>query len=91
MLQQDEPDDYILATNETHSIRDFLEASFGRLNLDWNDHVKYDERLLRHAEVDLLIGDYAKAKVKLKWEPKVRMVGLAEMMTDADFATLKSL
>ncbi len=91
MLQQDEPDDYILATNETHSIRDFLEASFGRLNLDWNDHVKYDERLLRPAEVDLLIGDYAKAKVKLKWEPKVRMVGLAEMMTDADFATLKSL
>jgi GDPmannose 4,6-dehydratase len=88
MLQQDKPDDYILATNETHSIRDFLEASFGRLNLDWKDHVKYDERLLRPAEVDLLIGDYAKAKTKLQWEPKVRMAALAAMMVDEDVKLL---
>ncbi len=88
MLQQDKPDDYVLATNETHTIRDFLDASFGRLNLDWHDHVKFDERLLRPAEVDLLIGDYAKAKRELGWEPQTRMKALAELMVDADCAAL---
>jgi GDPmannose 4,6-dehydratase len=88
MLQQDKPDDYVLATNETHTIRDFLDASFGRLNLDWHDHVKFDERLLRPAEVDLLIGDYTKAKRELGWEPDTRMKGLAELMVDADLAAL---
>ena len=89
MLQQDEPDDYVLATNETHTIKEFLDVSFARLNLDWHDYVKFDERYLRPAEVDLLIGDPAKAKAKLGWEPQTRMKGLAELMVDADVAALK--
>jgi GDPmannose 4,6-dehydratase len=88
MLQQDKPDDYVLATNETHTIRDFLEATFARVNLDWHDHVKFDDRFLRPAEVDLLIGDYSKAKQDLGWEPKIRMKALAELMVDADLALL---
>ncbi|QYM79789.1 GDP-mannose 4,6-dehydratase [Horticoccus luteus] len=89
MLQQDEPDDYVLATNETHTIREFLDVAFGRVGLDWHDHVKFDDRLLRPAEVDLLIGDYAKAQAKLGWEPATRMKGLAELMVDADCAALR--
>ncbi|MFT3780477.1 MAG: GDP-mannose 4,6-dehydratase [Nibricoccus sp.] len=89
MLQQDQPDDYVLATNETHTIKEFLEASFGRVNLDWRDYVKFDERFLRPAEVDLLIGDYSKAKAKLGWEPQTRMKGLAELMVDSDVEALK--
>jgi GDPmannose 4,6-dehydratase len=88
MLQQDEPDDYVLATNETHTIEAFLDASFGHLNLDWRDHVKFDSRFLRPAEVDLLIGDYTKARTKLGWEPKTRMKALAELMVEADVAAL---
>jgi len=84
MLQQDEPDDYVLATNETHSIREFLDVAFARVDLDWKDHIKFDERYLRPAEVDLLIGDYSKAKEKLGWEPQTRMKALAELMVDAD-------
>jgi GDPmannose 4,6-dehydratase len=84
MLQQDQPDDYVLATNETHSIRDFLDASFGAVDLDWHDHVTYDEKFLRPAEVDLLIGDYSKAKAHLGWEPKTRMKDLAEIMVQSD-------
>lgn len=84
MLQQDEPDDYVLATNETHSISEFLEASFGCVDLDWRDHVAFDDRFLRPAEVDLLIGDYAKAKAKLGWEPQTRMKQLAELMVASD-------
>lgn len=84
MLQQDQPDDYVLATNETHTIKEFLDAAFGHVNLDWHDHVRFDERFLRPAEVDLLIGDYSKAKNKLGWEPKTRMKALAELMVDAD-------
>jgi len=89
MLQQEEPDDYILATNETHTIREFLDVAFGRLDLDWRDHVKFDERYLRPAEVDLLIGDYSKARERLGWEPRTRMKGLAELMVDADFETVR--
>jgi GDPmannose 4,6-dehydratase len=89
MLQQDEPDDYVLATNETHTIKEFLDVTFGRLGLDWKDHVKFDPRLLRPAEVELLIGDYSKAKQKLGWEPATRMKGLAELMVDADYAALR--
>jgi len=89
MLQQDQPGDYILATNETHTIGEFLDASFGHLGLDWKEHVKFDERLLRPAEVDLLIGDYSKAKRDLGWEPETRMKKLAELMVDADVAALK--
>jgi GDPmannose 4,6-dehydratase len=88
MLQQDKPDDYVLATNETHTIRAFLDAAFGRVNLDWKDYVKFDERHLRPAEVDLLIGDYSKAKKQLGWEPNTRMKALAELMVDADLAAL---
>ena len=86
MLQQDQSDDYVLATNETHSIRDFLEVAFGHVGLDWHDHVKFDQRLLRPAEVDLLIGDYSKAKARLGWEPQTRMQALARLMVDADVA-----
>ena len=86
MLQQDQPDDYVLATNETHSIRDFLEVAFGHVGLDWHEHVKFEERLLRPAEVDLLIGDYSKAKKQLGWEPQTRMQALARLMVDADLA-----
>jgi GDPmannose 4,6-dehydratase len=84
MLQQDEPDDYVLATNETHTIGEFLDVAFGRVGLDWHDHVEFDERFLRPAEVDLLIGDYAKAKQKLGWEPQTRMKALAELMVESD-------
>ncbi|RME68788.1 MAG: GDP-mannose 4,6-dehydratase [Verrucomicrobia bacterium] len=84
MLQQDKADDYVLATNETHTIRDFLDAAFGYVDLDWRDYVKFDERYLRPAEVDLLIGDYSKAKATLGWEPKTRMKALAELMVQAD-------
>ena len=88
MLQQDQPDDYVLATTETRTIAEFLAAAFGRLDLDWHDYVDFDQRFLRPAEVDLLIGDYAKARQKLGWEPKTRMKALAELMVDADLAAL---
>jgi GDPmannose 4,6-dehydratase len=84
MLQQDQPDDYVLATNETWTIKDFLAASFGAVGLEWQKYVKFDERFLRPAEVDLLIGDYSKAKAKLGWEPLTRMHALAKLMVDSD-------
>jgi GDPmannose 4,6-dehydratase len=88
MLQQEKPDDYILATNETHTIRAFLDASFGHLDLDWKEYVKFDERHLRPAEVDLLIGDYSKAQTALGWTPKTRMRELAKLMVTADLDIL---
>jgi GDPmannose 4,6-dehydratase len=84
MLQQDEPDDYVIATNETHSVREFLEHAFAHVGLNWKDHVEFDERYCRPAEVDLLIGDYSKAKKKLGWEPKTRFIDLVKLMVDAD-------
>jgi GDPmannose 4,6-dehydratase len=84
MLQQDEPDDYVLATGETHSVQEFLEAAFTYAGLDWREYVKIDPRYFRPAEVDLLIGDYSKAKEKLGWEPTVRFDELVRMMVDAD-------
>ena len=84
MLQQDQPDDYVLATNETWTIKDFLEAAFGHLGLEWQKYVEFDERFLRPAEVDLLIGDYSKAKAKLGWEPQTRMHALAKLMVESD-------
>jgi GDPmannose 4,6-dehydratase len=84
MLQTDEPDDFVLATGETHSVREFLDEAFGCVDLDWNDYVSIDERYFRPAEVDLLIGDYSKAKAKLGWEPTVRFKELVRMMVDAD-------
>jgi GDPmannose 4,6-dehydratase len=91
MLQADEGDDYVVATNETHSIKEFLEAAFGQVNLDWRDYVKYDPKYERPAEVDLLIGNPAKAKKKLGWEPKVRMAELAKIMVEADLAEMQGL
>jgi GDPmannose 4,6-dehydratase len=84
MLQQDEPDDYVLATGETHSVQEFLEAAFTYAGLEWREYVKIDSRYFRPAEVDLLIGDYSKAKAKLGWEPTVRFDELVRMMVDAD-------
>jgi len=88
ILQHDEGDDFILATNETHSIREFLAIAFGRAGLDWKEYVRHDERYERPAEVDLLIGDPAKAKRVLDWEPKVRFRELVEIMVDADIEAL---
>jgi GDPmannose 4,6-dehydratase len=88
MLQQDQPDDYVVATGETHSIREFLEIAFNYVNLNWNDYVKFDPRYLRPAEVDLLIGDPSKAKEKLNWQPSVTFEGLVKLMVDADLAAI---
>jgi GDPmannose 4,6-dehydratase len=84
MLQADEPDDYVLATGETHTVEEFLEEAFTYAGLDWRSYVKTDPRYFRPAEVDLLIGDYSKAKEKLQWEPTVRFQELVRMMVDAD-------
>jgi len=84
MLQQDKPDDYVIATGETHSVREFLDEVFGYLDLDWRKYVEIDPRYLRPTEVDCLQGDASKAKRILKWEPKVKFKEIARMMTDAD-------
>lgn len=88
MLQQEQPDDYVIATNETHSVQEFCELAFGRVGLDWKQYVKQDPRFMRPAEVDLLIGDPAKAKQVLGWEPEVSFKQLVEMMVDGDLARL---
>jgi GDPmannose 4,6-dehydratase len=88
MLQQEHPDDYVVATGETHSIREFLDVSFKYVNLDWHDYVEFDPRYLRPAEVDLLIGDPSKAKEKLGWEPSVTFEQLVGLMVDADLRAL---
>ncbi len=84
MLQQDKPDDYIVATGESHSVRDFVAEVFGYLDLDWQKYVEIDQRYFRPTEVDYLQGDASKAKKVLKWEPRVTFKELARMMTDAD-------
>jgi len=84
MLQQDEPDDYVIATGENHSVREFLDEVFDYLDLDWQKYVEIDQRYYRPTEVDVLLGDPSKAKNVLNWEPKVRFKELARMMTDAD-------
>jgi GDPmannose 4,6-dehydratase len=89
MLQQDEPDDYVIATNETHSVREFLEVAFDYAKLDYKKHVAIDPRYFRPAEVDLLIGDYSKAKKKLGWEPKTKFADLTKLMVDADIELLR--
>ncbi|HEX8297289.1 MAG TPA: GDP-mannose 4,6-dehydratase [Chthoniobacteraceae bacterium] len=88
MLQQPEGDDYVLATNETHTVREFVEAAFSHAGLNWEEHVKYDARYERPAEVELLIGDPAKAKAKLGWEPTTKFDGLVKIMVDADLEAL---
>jgi GDPmannose 4,6-dehydratase len=89
MLQYEKPDDYVIATGETHSVREFLDEVFGHLDLDWHKYVKIDERYFRPTEVDLLLGDASKAKNVLKWEPKVTFKQLAQMMTDEDMKIAK--
>ncbi len=88
MLQQEEPDDYVVATGETHSVKEFLELAFGRVNLNWQDYVAFDDRYLRPAEVDLLIGDPTKARAKLGWQPTVTFEELVYLMVDADLQAL---
>jgi GDPmannose 4,6-dehydratase len=90
MLQADTPDDYVIATGEMHSVRECCEVAFGRLGLDWQDHVVIDERYLRPAEVEYLVGDCSKAREQLGWVPEVDFKGLVEMMVDADMAQLSS-
>lgn len=89
MLQQDEPDDYVVATGETHSVREFLEEAFSCAGLQWEDYVKIDPRYFRPSEVELLIGDASKARTKLGWEPKVHFKELVRLMVDADIDTLQ--
>ncbi len=84
MLQQDTPDDYVVATGETHPVREFCELAFARAGLNWEDHVVIDERFMRPAEVDLLVGDASKARERLGWEPEVSFTELVHMMVDAD-------
>lgn len=84
MLQRDEPDDYVIATGESHSVREFLELAFGRAGLDWQDHVEIDARYYRPAEVDALCGDPSKALALLNWQPTVSFPALVDMMVDSD-------
>jgi GDPmannose 4,6-dehydratase len=89
MLQQAEPDDYVVATGETHSVRELLEEAFSYVGLDWHKHLAIDQRYYRPAEVDFLIGDPSKAKRKLGWEAKTKFKDLVRLMVDADMETAK--
>jgi GDPmannose 4,6-dehydratase len=88
MLQQENPDDYVIATGETHSVEEFLEEAFSHVGLDWHEFVEIDPKYLRPAEVDLLIGDASKAKAALGWKPTVTFQALVRLMVDADVAAL---
>jgi GDPmannose 4,6-dehydratase len=90
MLQQDEPDDYVIATGEAHSVKELVDLSFARVDLDPDEYVRLDPRFLRPAEVDHLIGDYSKAKDKLGWEPRTSFEELVNLMVDADLELLES-
>jgi GDPmannose 4,6-dehydratase len=89
MLQQDHPEDFVIATGETHTVKEFLELAFDHAGLDWRKYVELDPRYLRPTEVDLLLGDASKAKKKLGWSPKVTLPELVRMMVDADLATVR--
>ncbi|GIV01759.1 MAG: hypothetical protein KatS3mg015_0589 [Fimbriimonadales bacterium] len=88
MMQQDEPDDYVIATGEAHSVREFLESAFRYVGLDWQDFVEIDPRYFRPAEVDFLLGDASKAREKLGWKPRVGFEELVRIMVDADLEML---
>jgi GDPmannose 4,6-dehydratase len=90
MLQQDQADDYVIATGQSHSVRELVELAFERVNLDWQKYVKIDPALIRPAEVDLLVGDSSKGRAKLRWLPDVDFTGLIHMMVDADLRRLQS-
>ena len=89
MLQQEKPDDFVIANGQCNTVRDFLDYSFGHLGLDWNKHVEIDPRYFRPAEVDELRGDMTKAQTLLKWEPKVKFADLVRMMVDADLEDIR--
>lgn len=91
MLQQDEPDDFVIATGETHSVREFVELAFAFVDLDWREYVIVDERFYRPVDVPILQGDYSKAKKKLGWEPKTTFKDLVKMMVEYDLTRLKHL
>jgi GDPmannose 4,6-dehydratase len=90
MLQQDRPDDFVVASGETHSVKELVELSFAAVDLDWEQHVMIDERFLRPAEVDLLVGDPVKAETTLGWSRQVDFPGLVQMMVEADLALVKN-
>jgi GDPmannose 4,6-dehydratase len=90
MLQQPQPSDYVIATGEEHSVREFVELAFGHAELDWEQHVRVDASLYRPAEVDHLVGDASKARRELGWAPRVSFEELVRMMVDADLARLSS-
>ncbi len=90
MLQQEDPDDYVIATGETHSVGDFLDEAFGYLDLDWKEYVVQDPQYMRPAEVDLLVGDASKAGKEMGWEPRVSFGELVRLMVDADLKTLRN-
>jgi GDPmannose 4,6-dehydratase len=90
MLQQDEPDDYVIATNETHTVRELVDVAFGHVGLDPGDYVKQDPRFMRPAEVDQLIGSYDKAESQLGWTPSTRFEELVKLMVDSDIELLES-
>jgi GDPmannose 4,6-dehydratase len=89
MVQQDEPDDFVICTGETHSVREFVELAFARVDLDWEQHVVIDDKFMRPAEVDLLVGDYAKASQVLGWKPRTSFADLVHTMVDADLDLLQ--
>jgi GDPmannose 4,6-dehydratase len=91
MLQQDRPDDYVIATGRTHSVRDFVRLAFAAVDLPWEPYVKIDPRYYRPAEVDLLVGDASKARRVLGWRPEVSFEELVEQMVAADLARLRPL
>ena len=91
MLQADQPDDYVIATGETHTVREFLDRTFSYLDLNWQQYVKIDPRYYRPTEVDLLIGDATKAKRVLGWEPKVSFEDLIVMMVEGDLRTERGI
>lgn len=91
MLQQEKPDDYVIATGETHSVKEFLEEAFSYAGLDWKKYVEIDQRYFRPTEVDILIGDAGKAKKQLKWMPKVKFKQLVHMMVDADMEHVSNI
>jgi GDPmannose 4,6-dehydratase len=89
MLQQDEPDDYVIATGEAHTVREFCQLAFDRLGLDWEAHVEIDPRYYRPAEVDYLLGDASRAKEQLGWEAKTSFEDLVALMVDEDVSLLE--
>jgi GDPmannose 4,6-dehydratase len=89
ILQQEQPDDYVIATGETHSVQEFCEEAFGHVGLDWHQYVEIDKMYYRPAEVDLLMGDASKAKKLLGWQPTTRFKDLVKLMVDADVTALQ--